>query len=255
MVQVNEQAIQRAARFILNARHPVALTGAGISTASGIPDFRSPNSGLWTQANAVETASIFGFKRHPQAFYDWMQPLARKVLQAEPNPAHFALAHMERAGHMQGIITQNIDMLHSKAGSQNVFEIHGHLRRATCIECFTEYAAEPTIRSFLETGRIPCCAACGGVLKPNVILFGEQLPVRELMGARQAARLCDLMLVVGSSLQVAPAGDFPQVAREHGAKLIIINYQETHVDSMADVLFRENAAEVLPRIASAMMEA
>lgn len=255
MHHVIEQAIQHAAQLILQATHTVILSGAGISTASGIPDFRSPNSGLWKQPNAVETASIFGFKRNPLAFYQWMRPLAHKVLQAQPNPAHLALAQLEHAGHVQAIITQNIDMLHSRAGSETIFELHGHLRRATCVECFTETDAEPLITRFLDTGDIPYCQACGGVLKPNVILFGEQLPVRELLGARQAARQCDLMIVIGSSLEVSPAADFPVLAREHGAKLIIINFQATYIDYMADVLLRENAAEVVPMIAAAVMEA
>lgn len=252
---MNDEKISRAARIIRDSNYGVALTGAGISTPSGIPDFRSPHSGLWQQENAVETASIFGFKRHPQAFYNWMRPLAQRVMRAHPNPAHMALAQLEQAGYIKSIITQNIDMLHSQAGSSEVIEIHGHLRRATCIECFSEYAAGPLIERFLTNGNVPLCSECGGVLKPNVILFGEQLPVRELLAARQVSRRCDLMLVVGSSLQVAPAGDFPVMVKERGASLIVINYQETHVDNMADVLFRENVAEVLPRIASAVMEA
>lgn len=252
---MNYEAIRRAAHIIRASNYAVALTGAGISTPSGIPDFRSPNSGLWEQDSAVETASIFGFKRHPQAFYNWMRPLAQRVMRAHPNPAHVALAQLEQAGYIKSIITQNIDMLHSKAGSQAVIEIHGHLRKATCIECFTEYTAEPLIIRFLENGKLPYCSECGGILKPNVILFGEQLPVRELLAARQVSRQCDLMIVVGSSLQVAPAGDFPVLVKDRGAKLIVINYQETHVDNIADVLFRENAANVLPEIASAVMEA
>ncbi len=255
MHQVIEQAIQRAARHILEAKHTVILSGAGISTASGIPDFRSPNSGLWKQPNAVETASIFGFKRNPHAFYQWMRPLATRVLQAQPNPAHLALAQLEQVGRVQAVITQNIDMLHTRAGSERVFELHGHLRRATCIECFSETDAEPLITQFLATGDIPYCASCGGVLKPNVILFGEQLPVMELLGARQAARRCDLMIVVGSSLEVSPAADFPALAREHGAKLVIINYQATYIDDRADVVIHENAAEIIPMIAAVVMEA
>lgn len=252
---MNDKAIWRAARLIRDSSFAIALTGAGISTASGIPDFRSPNSGLWEQDNAVEAASISGFKRHPQAFYNWMRPLAQKVMRAHPNPAHRALAQLEHAGYIKGIITQNIDMLHSKSGSQEVIEIHGHLRKATCIECFVEYPAEPFIERFLANGAIPHCTQCGGVLKPNVILLGEQLPVRELLAARQIARLCDLMIVVGSSLQVAPAGDLPKAIKDWGARLIVVNYQETHVDDLADVLFRDNAANILPQIASAVMEA
>ncbi|MBN2469728.1 MAG: NAD-dependent deacylase [Anaerolineae bacterium] len=255
MHQGVEQAIQHAAQIMLEATHTVILTGAGISTASGIPDFRSPDSGLWTQPHALETASIFGFKRNPHAFYQWMRPLAQKIIDAQPNPAHLALAKLEQAGYIQAIITQNIDMLHARAGSQKIYELHGDFRRATCIECFTEIAAEPLITRYLSSGDIPYCQSCGGVIKPNVILFGEQLPVRELLGAKQAARQCDLMIVIGSSLEVSPAGGFPMLAQEHGAKLVIINYQETYIDSRADILLRENAAEVVPMIAAAVMEA
>lgn len=248
-----EEAIQQAAHMLQEARYAVALTGAGISTPSGIPDFRSPNSGLWETANAIEVASIFGFKRHPQAFYDWIRPLARLLFEAVPNPAHLALARLEQAGYIKSIITQNIDMLHTRAGSQHVYEIHGHLRKATCIECFAEYDAEPIIRQFIEDGQIPRCPACGGILKPNVILFGEQLPVKELFASQQAARRCDLMIVAGSSLEVAPAGDLPLLARQHGARLIIINREKTHVDSAADLLFHEDVAVILPRLASMVM--
>ncbi len=251
---MTEEAIQRAAHLIRKAKYAVALTGAGISTPSGIPDFRSPDSGLWQSANPFEVASIFGFKRHPQAFYDWIRPLARIVLEAQPNPAHIALAEMEQRGYIKSIITQNIDMLHRRAGSREVYEVHGHLRKATCIECFTEYAAEPIILKFLQDSKVPRCPECQGVLKPNVILFGEQLPVRELFASQQAARRSDLMLVAGSSLEVAPAGDLPDMARLHGARLIIINYEPTHADSMADLVFHEDVADVLPRIAAVVME-
>jgi NAD-dependent deacetylase len=244
-----------AAQKFLDANYAVALTGAGISTPSGIPDFRSPNSGLWENVNAVETASIFGFRRHPQAFFNWMRPFARLIVAAEPNPAHRALADLEAAGYIRSIITQNIDMLHSKAGSKVVVEVHGNLRKATCIECFTEYDARPLIQEFIDNGTIPRCTKCGGILKPNVILFGEQLPVRELYAAQQAVRQCDLMLIVGSSLQVAPAGDIPTMVKQNAGRLIIVNYQHTHADGLADVVIRDNVAEVLPRIAATVMEA
>jgi NAD-dependent deacetylase len=249
------EALHKAARIIRDAEYAVALTGAGISTPSGIPDFRSPNSGLWEDDNAVNTASILGFKRNPQAFFKWMRPLATTLLAAQPNPAHIALAELEHAGYIKSVITQNIDMLHSKAGSQVVHEVHGHLRQATCIECFTEYDAQPLIQQFLADDVMPRCEKCGGILKPNVILYGEQLPVRPLFAAQQAARRCDVMLVVGSSLQVAPAGDFPMMVKDRGARLIQINYLETHIDSMVDVMFHANAAEVLPQIAALVMEA
>ena len=251
---MTDEAIRTAAQLIRSAHYAVALTGAGISTASGIPDFRSRQSGLWEKDNPAEIASIFGFKRNPQIFYNWIRPLAGLLTVAQPNEAHLALARLETAGYIKAIITQNIDMLHTKAGSRTVYEIHGHLRTATCIECYTEYDAGPIIRKLLEDGEIPLCPQCHGILKPNVILYGEQLPVRELFAAQQASRRCDLMLVAGSSLQVAPAGDMPMLARQHGARLIVINFEPTHVDRQADVLFHDNVVDVLPRIAAAVME-
>lgn len=252
---MNEQAIRQAAALIRSAKNTVILTGAGLSTASGIPDFRSRHSGLWEQHNPVEIASIFGFKRRPEAFYAWFRPLVETVLNAQPNAAHTAIAQLEAAGYVHTIITQNIDMLHEKAGSHSILEVHGQLKRATCIECFTVYDAAPAIRAFLNTGDIPRCAACGGVLKPNVILFGEQLPVRELFAAKQAARHCDLMIAAGSSLQVAPIGDLPLVAKQYDAQLIIMNYEATHADKHADLIFQENLADLFPRIAAAVTEA
>lgn len=248
------QDIEAAAQLIKSAKHMVALTGAGISTASGIPDFRSRNSGLWQTHNPVEIASIFGFKRRPEAFYNWLRPLARVMLEATPNPAHVALAQLEKAGFVQSLITQNIDMLHTKAGSQSICEVHGHMRRATCIECYSEFEAEPLMQHFLDTGEIPHCPKCNGILKPNVILFGEQLPVRELFAAKQAARHCDVMLVAGSSLEVAPAGDLPLIAKQYDAKLILVNFETTHVDSQADVLIHDNVVDILPQIAMTVLE-
>ena len=152
---MTEESIRTAAQLIRSARYAVALTGAGISTASGIPDFRSRESGLWEKANPSEVASIFGFKRRPEAFYHWLRPLAKLLMEAEPNAAHLALARLEAKGYIKAVITQNIDMLHTRAGSRTVYEVHGHLRTATCIECYTEYDAEPIIRKFLEDGEIP----------------------------------------------------------------------------------------------------
>ncbi|HSM54700.1 MAG TPA: NAD-dependent deacylase [Candidatus Sulfomarinibacteraceae bacterium] len=241
--------IQDARRLLSGASHVVALTGAGISTPSGIPDFRSPASGLWEQVDPLQVASLFAFRQRPQDFYDWIYPLTRTTLAARPNAAHLALAQMEEHGPLQAVITQNIDMLHSKAGSQNIIEIHGHMRELTCLRCYDIVPSEPVLERFLESGEAPRCS-CGGVLKPNVILFGEQLPVRALTESKRQARQCDLMLVVGSSLEVAPAGDLPLLARDHGARLIIVNYGETYADHIADVVLHADVVEVLPQLAA-----
>jgi NAD-dependent deacetylase len=248
-----DTAISQATDILRDARHVVALTGAGISTRSGIPDFRSPESGLWDLYDPMEVASISGFKQNPGAFYDWIRPLAQKIVAAQPNLAHLALAQMEKYGPLRAVITQNIDVLHTKAGSQTIYEVHGHMREATCMHCLQIYESHTALADYLLFGRIPLCPACQGVLKLNVILFGEILPVTILNRARRQARDCDVMIVAGSSLEVAPAGDLPLLAKYNGAKLIIVNFGETHLDDMADVLIHADVVEVLPRLAASFL--
>lgn len=236
------------AGWIRQADNIVAFTGAGISTPSGIPDFRSEKSGLWENVDPQRVASIYGFRKEPQAFFKWVRPLARATRDAKPNPAHYALVTLEKMGKLKAIITQNIDMLHTRAGNNNVFELHGHMRLATCINCFREYPGEPIIEKVLEDGDVPHCPECNGVLKPNVILFGEQLPYDQMMGAKKAVRNTDLCIVVGSSLEVAPASDIPLIAKRNGAKLVIINKEATVLDRFADLLIPGDAATILPDI-------
>lgn len=240
--------IQEVADLLRASRSAVAFTGAGISTPSGIPDFRDPESGLWSHTDPLKVASIHSFRQHPQAFYDWVFPLAKQILSAEPNPAHRALAELEASGIIKCVITQNIDMLHSRAGSINVNEIHGSLSEATCTHCFRAFSGEQIITRFLQDGKAPLCPRCGGVIKPNIILFGEQLPYRPIQAAREAARCADVMLVIGSSLEVAPARDLPQYALRNHARLVIINLTPTDFDSYAYAVFHADAAEVLPTI-------
>lgn len=240
--------LEDAALLFRFAQRVVAFTGAGISTPSGIPDFRSPHSGLWTNVDPLAVASIYGFRQNPESFYRWVYPLVRVCHDAEPNAAHYALARLETIGKLKAVITQNIDMLHTRAGSRVVYELHGHMREATCVHCFTVYDAQPIMEKFLKDRVIPLCKKCGSVLKPNVILFGEQLPYSAFQSAQEAARRCDLMLVVGSSLEVAPASDLPLLAMRNGAKLVIINLDPTHLDSAAAVVIHADAAEVLPQI-------
>jgi NAD-dependent deacetylase len=242
--------VKQAVAYLKQSNYAVALTGAGISTPSGIPDFRSPASGLWDNVDPMEVASIYGFTHNPNAFFDWIYPLAQLIRQAEPNPAHQALAHLEQHGPLQAVITQNIDLLHSRAGSQTVYEVHGHLREATCQSCRHKLSTTDIFPQFLATKKMPCCPLCDGVLKPDVVLFGELLPMRVMRAAQAETQRCDLMLVAGSSLAVAPAGDLPQQAKMAGARLIIVNYEETHVDFMADVIIRADVAEILPRLAT-----
>jgi NAD-dependent deacetylase len=248
-----ESRIERAAELTLAARHMIAFTGAGHSTASGIPDFRSPGSGLWEKSNPMLVASIWAFRLNPKSFYDWIRPMAERLLAAPPNPAHYALAELEAMGLLQAIVTQNIDNLHQRAGSRRVLELHGHLRSATCIRCYKEVPIDPTFERQILDGEVPHCA-CQGVFKPNVILFGEQLPVRVLNDALAEARRCDLILVAGSSLEVTPAADIPFLAVESGARAIIVNLEPTHFDDRADVVIHGDVAQVLPQIAAATQQ-
>ncbi|MFO7680155.1 MAG: NAD-dependent deacylase [Chloroflexota bacterium] len=253
MSETHEALIQQAVGILKNARSVVALTGAGISTRSGIPDFRSPESGLWDHVDPMDVATITAFKRNPQAFFDWIRPLVQHIVRAEPNAAHRALANLEKYGPLKGIITQNIDVLHTRAGSQNIYEVHGHLREATCMQCLETYATELVLDKYLLNGDVPRCPACRGVLKPNVILFGEILPITILNRARRLTQECDVMIVAGSSLEVAPAGDLPMLAKFAGAKVIIVNYAETHLDDLADVVIHADVTEVLPRLAAGFL--
>lgn len=244
--------IQRLAQWLIEADHAIAFTGAGISTPSGIPDFRSPTSGIWNQVDPFEVASIYGFRRNPQAFYNWVHPLTETTLKAQPNPAHVALSQLEQIGKLRAIVTQNIDMLHTRAGSQIVHELHGHMRETTCIRCFEVFDNQPIMQQFLNDKAVPTCRDCGGVLKPNIILFGEQLPIRVLHAAQRAAKTCDLMLVVGSSLEVAPANELPIIAQRNGAKLVIVNLEATDYDRRANLVLNGDAATLLPEVIQKM---
>lgn len=246
--------IAKAISLLKQSNHSVALTGAGISTPSGIPDFRSPASGLWERANPMEVATISAFRRNPEAFYHWLHPLSQLTIDAKPNPAHIALAHLEAHGPLQAVITQNIDMLHAEAGSETVYEVHGHMREATCLTCWQIFAGLPIWQKFVETAEVPLCSNCGGALKPNVILFGELLPYEVMQAAQMHVDACDLMLVVGSSLEVAPVGDLPLQVKRQGAKLIIVNLGETYADRWADVIIRADVAEALPQLAAAFLD-
>jgi NAD-dependent deacetylase len=247
---VAQAQVEQAAHWLLSATHCVALTGAGFSTPSGIPDFRSAGSGLWQRHDPLQVATLPSFIRAPERFYDWVQPLVQLLLNAEPNPAHMALVRLEELGRLRSIITQNIDMLHGKAGSRKVYEVHGHLREATCLGCGRVSPTDTLLADLLNRPevRVPRCERCGAVLKPNVILFGEQLPTDVLEGAEHEIRHCDLLLVAGSSLEVYPVADLPRRAKAHGAKMIIINYEPTAADLSADLVIHGDVAEVLPRI-------
>lgn len=247
-----ELLIQEAADLICRSRRVTALTGAGLSTPSGVPDFRTPREGLWENVDVMEIATIYAFRHKPQEFYNWLRPLLATVLYAQPNPAHIALAELERYGPLDTLITQNIDLLHSKAGSQMVYEVHGHLREVVCLACNFKADAESYLHAFMAEDILPCCPRCRTIMKPTVVLFGELLPLRAMKAAQQAATTGDVMLVAGTSLEVEPAGDLPATAVRHGAQLIIVNRTPTPVDDRADVIIRGDVAEVLPALTEAV---
>jgi len=240
--------IRTAADIIRGCRQGVVLTGAGVSTPSGIPDFRSTQSGLWEIYDPAEVASLNSFRYHPEKFFNWIRPLVAQMVAAQPNPAHIALAELEANVNLATTITQNIDGLHHKAGSKNVLEVHGSLDTLTCVQCFKKVTSAEYIPLFVEHGEIPRCPDCGGILKPNLILFGEQLPVHTWLLAQEASRNADLMIVAGSSLEVLPVAGLPMRALENGAHLIIINQTETYLNLRADVVFCEDVVDILPRI-------
>ena len=242
-------AIEDAAELFRKARRVVALTGAGISTPSGIPDFRSEGSGLWSRDEPMEVASLNTFRTFPERFFKWFRPLAGQIFNAQPNAAHRALVELEGTNRELTIITQNIDVLHQKAGSRNVVEMHGSLSTLSCTQCFKKFETRFFIQAFIDDGIIPKCPNCNGILKPDVILFGEQLPQTAWLDAQRAARQCDLMLVAGSSLEVLPVAGLPMQALDRGAHLIIINNTPTYLNVRADVVIMRDVATTLPEIA------
>jgi NAD-dependent deacetylase len=243
-----QSAIDFAADLFRQAKHAVALTGAGLSTPSGIPDFRSTGTGLWSRDEPLEVASLSTFRTAPEKFFEWFRPLASQIYNAQPNPAHLSLAKLEKAGYIHSIITQNIDMLHQKAGSKTVIEMHGTMQTLTCTQCYHQVNAACHLDLFVENGVPPRCAKCGQVLKPDVILFGEQLPQAAWFKAQREARQCDLMLIVGSSLEVLPVAGLPMQALDRGAHLIIVNNAQTYLNVRADVVISEDAAVIIPAI-------
>jgi NAD-dependent deacetylase len=248
---MDRQAIEHAAEIVRGARRIVALTGAGISRPSGIPDFRSAD-GLWTRDDPMAVASLAGFRADPRRFYSWVRPLIDTIEVALPNPAHRALAQLEREGRLTAVITQNIDGLHHRAGSREVYELHGHIRSATCLDCEHQVPG----RALLEPVRrntIPRCG-CGGLLKPDVVLFDELLPRGLFWLAQRAIEQADLILVAGTALEVAPVCDLPLAALRRGARLIIVNQGETYLDERADVVLHEDVAEALPAIANCTLQ-
>ncbi len=246
--------IEQAARLIGRATRGLVLTGAGVSQESGIRTFRGED-GLWKEYDPVKVSSIEYFLRDPAAYWTVSRDRGRTALAARPNPGHLALAELERMGHVRAVVTQNTDGLHLDAGSQKVIELHGSGRRVRCLDCGQE-ETRASVQQRLHTELPPRCQACGGgLLKPTVVLFGEPLPAAAIAEANRLARDCDLILVVGSSLQVWPAAQLPVLAVTHGAPLVIVNAEPTEFDADADVVVHGRSGEVLPEVVSLIQRA
>jgi NAD-dependent deacetylase len=247
------ELIRLASQLLSNSKSAVVLTGAGISTASGIPDFRSQGTGLWQKDDPFQVASLTAFKYTPEKFFNWLRPLAKNIWQAKPNPAHIALAQLEKAGWIKAIITQNIDGLHQAAGAENVIEVHGSATSLTCLSCQKSYPVSSFVQPFLMAGEMPHCPNCSGLLKPDIILFEEMLPAQAWNQAQQYCENADLILVIGSSLEVTPANSLPIYALDNGAHLIINNFSPTYLDEQADILLPMDIVEAVPKIAQLLL--
>jgi NAD-dependent deacetylase len=243
----DSDALERVRKLVQKSNKITALTGAGISVDSGIPDFRS-EGGLWERYDPHEYATIESFMQNPIKFWTMGRELAETILNAEPNNAHHGLSKLEADGKLIGIITLNIDNLHQAAGNSRVVELHGNYLRAHCIECNTEYVGD-TVHQRVADGEIPPrCEKCNGILKSEAILFGEPLPENAMAEATEMCRDTDLMLVIGTSLTIYPAAFLPQIAKNSGAKIVLINLEGINRDSVADIVLKGRAAEVIPRI-------
>jgi len=244
------------AELIVNAKRVVVFTGAGISTESGIPDFRSPG-GIWERFDP-EDFTYQRLMKSPESRKKWWRVFQERGIttDAEPNPAHVAIAELDRLGKLDCVITQNIDSLHQKAGlpDDKVFELHGNMQWVVCLSCGKRYPLEQ-IKARLDEGEeIPDCEACHGILKPNMVLFGEMLPEAVLKEATHRSERADLFIVIGSTLIVYPAAYMPIYALDSGAKLVIINLSPTPMDNQATVLIRAKAGEAMSKVIQQVRE-
>ena len=240
------------AGLIDRAHSVVALTGAGVSVPSGIPDFRSPGSGLWADVDPMEVAHIDAFRRDPRRFWSFYGARFTTLADKEPNPAHLALAELERRGRLRAVITQNIDGLHQRAGSRNVVEVHGSIASASCEACGERHPRDEVMARIAgaPTG-VPTCDD-GHPLRPDVVLFGEILPEASVERAWELAASADLLLCVGSSLEVHPIAQLPQVALDSGARLAIVTRGTTPYDPDATVRLDGDVASELRAVVAAL---
>ncbi len=220
------------AKWLHESSYTVVLTGAGMSTESGLPDFRSAKSGLWTKEDPTQLASTDALNRNVEKFFEFYRKRVLGLKQCKPHKGYDILVKWEKEGIIRSIITQNVDGFHEEAGSKNVAELHGTLKRVHCQTCKKEYDNETYVKE-----KFYC--ECGGKLRPSVVLFGEMLPEAALLKATQETEKADLFIVLGSSLSVSPANHFPLMAKSHGAKLVIVNMEPTDFDDYADLVIND----------------
>ncbi len=244
-------AVERLAELIRGSRSTVALTGAGISVPSGIPDFRTPETGLWANVDPMEVAHIDVFERDPARFWSYYRPRFHSLADKRPNSAHEALAELERRGLLRAVITQNVDRLHVAAGSCSVVEVHGSIETSSCRACAASYGIDQ-VEELFDSDGVAVCAECGGRVKPDVVLFGELLPEGAMAEAQRLAEGAELMLCIGSSLAVYPVAGLPQVTLESGGELAIVTKGPTPYDDEAALKLEGDVDAELAALLSAL---
>jgi NAD-dependent deacetylase len=244
-------AVERLAALVRESRRTVALTGAGVSVPSGIPDFRTPGEGMWANVDPMEVAHIDVFERDPARFWSYYRPRFQALGDREPNAAHDALAELERRGLLEGVITQNIDRLHRAAGSREVVEVHGSIESSTCLSCGSSYGLGEVEELFDDEG-VARCGRCDGAVKPDVVLFGELLPEEAMRRAQELAEGADLLLCIGSSLVVHPVAGLPALTLDRGGRLAILTKGPTPYDGDAVVRLDGEVDQELGALAAAL---
>jgi len=234
---------------LLKAKHVTVLTGAGVSAESGIKTFRDPD-GLWATLNPAELASIDGFLSNPELVWSWYQHRVSIIHNSKPNAGHYALAEMEKMFEEFSLITQNVDRLHQKAGSTNVWELHGNIVENHCFNCKKPYNCETE----LSDKKLPRCPHCGGLNRPSVVWFGEMLPLTAMQEAEKATLVADVFFSVGTSAEVFPAANLPYLAKNHGAFLVEVNPNQTSLTNYANVHLQAYSGVALPLVVSKLKE-
>ncbi|MCZ0941841.1 MAG: NAD-dependent deacetylase [Gammaproteobacteria bacterium] len=242
-----DNSVEKLAALLADARRIVFFTGAGISTESGIPDFRSPGTGLWNQIKPIQFHDFIGSEKVRTESWRRRFTGERLMENAMPNKGHLSVARLVEEGRCLAVITQNVDNLHQDAGvpKEQVIELHGNASYATCLSCGIRYELGDLERQFKQLGRVEPCGRCGGIIKSATISFGQAMPEQAMQRAQAATEACDLMVVAGSSLVVYPAAGFPEHAKRLGAKLAIVNREETPLDALADLVVREEIGPAL----------